>query len=89
MFVRRCSQTCALPFFCGPFSLEKHTGKFFLRVSSTITNRRNHIPSPPSPSNLTAQETVNLPTVREIREDALVQALELHKDTNPEATTSK
>ena len=40
------------------------------------------------PTKLKAQQVVNLPTVSEIRQDPLMQALELHADTNPDATTA-
>ena len=46
-------------------------------------------PQPPSKLTTQQQQIVNLYTVREIRQDALSEALELYEDANPEATTAE
>ena len=49
------------------------------------TEQEEQPSSPASPSKRTVLQMSSLPTVEEIREDALTEALELYEDTNPEA----
>ena len=49
------------------------------------TEQEEQPSSPASPNRRTVLQMSSLPTVEEIREDALTEALELYEDTNPEA----